>query len=458
MSNSDQISTLNILIYNFGFLPTKKSTLLPAIEELDRLFAGIKPEEVQKVINSARQKAKVVEASENAVVRELNRKRIEIRQMIAEKMAPMQEEDYISLVTQLAKTLVTNPEHGGIIDDVVDQYEIRMHDQIEKKGENIRHSITLLRNTSYTETALNSKVEDLIHEVRAWDMLAQPIQLKGQSSGLTHEISRQLGQELQQLSVFLHNEKNATAAAAKLTEEMQSVFAELPELATSFAEAHNTLSRLRDEQESVAGLSKDLDDLKEKAEKVGRAENGNGRDGMGRMVEIEDDYNYALDREAKCLISDAGEFNAKLARISSMDTETRNKIRTVACMIVRGAAIKLHNEHSETEIAADMLDRLTIIFGDIPELGSQLRNEQRTLENMKDAAKLNRAIKNGRIPASIRTSNGMYSSSTGTGSATRSYSSHSSSKSKSSSSGIGSIIGFIVFIIFALVSSSNGML
>ena len=95
MSNSDQISTLNILIYNFGFLPTKKSTLLPAIEELDRLFAGIKPEEVQKVINSARQKAKVVEASENAVVRELNRKRIEIRQMIAEKMAPMQEEDYI---------------------------------------------------------------------------------------------------------------------------------------------------------------------------------------------------------------------------------------------------------------------------------------------------------------------------------------------------------------------------
>jgi len=463
MSYSDQISTLNILIYNFAFLPVRTSTLQPAIEEIDKLFADIKPEEVQKVINSARKKAKVVEVTENDIIRELNRKRTEIRQMIAEKMTPMPEDDYINLVTQLAKTLVTNPEHGGIIDDVVDQYEIRMHDQIEKKGEDIRHSISILRNTSCAEATLNYKVDELIRDVRAWDVLAQPIQLKGQSSGLTHEISRQLGQELQQLSVFLHNEKNATAAAARLTKEMQSVFAELPELATSFTEAHNTLSRLRDEQESVAGLTKDLDNLKEEAERVGRAEVvDRGRIAMASDL-IEDvaydpDFNYGLQKDANYLLNHASDFNQKLDRITSIDAETKNKIRTVACMMVRGAAIKLHNEHNETEIAADMLSSLMHIFGDIPELGGQLRNEQRTLENMKDAAKLNRAIKNGRIPASIRTSNGIYSSSTGTGSATRSYSSYSSSKSKSSSSGIGSIIGFIVFIIFALVSSSNGML
>ena len=425
-----QLAKLNAIIFNFQFATPEVKTLAEAINNLEHSFSKTTPDKMLPVINSARKQAKMPEVSENDITRELNRKRSEVRQMITDKVSGLAEKDYILLATRLAESLENSDETGGVIDDFIDRYEIQMHEQLQKRAERILSSIATIRTLS-NEEQINQLVDELIRDVKSWDTVAQPIQLKGRSTGLTHDISQQLGKEMQQLSVYLHNEKSATTAAAKIAEEMQVVFAELPELAESFSEASGVLSRMRDEQQLFGALSKDLDALKERTEKLSRVWTG-------------------LPQEVSTIREKIRTLNKQIKALDT-DSETKEKLRTFVCLISREAAIKLHNERHETAQAALMLGELEVQFWDLPDIGSRVSGEAKQLADM---AGLTGRVGKGptvEVVGDIPRTSGNYA-----GIYTNSKSNNKNSNTSRSGSRSTGWFFYVLLGLFALFSTANG--
>lgn len=367
---TDQISELNIQIYNFQFVQTQTAALKQAVESLDKTFAGLDAEKVCTIINTGRKKAKMSEASANDVRREINRKRADLRQIITEKTAGIPEKQYVKLVTMLAEKSAKDEKHGGIIEDMVDQYEIRMHDSIQKNANDISNAITKIRNADYKHAKnYDSDINSLIQKVRNWDKLAQPVQLKAQASGMTHEISQQLGKELRDLAIYLHNEKNATEVSVRITEAMKSIFAELPELSAAL---ENDAELLK-EQEKQKSIAESLEKLQRTADELTNKRGQTDEELSSRITG---------------LFKSAQSLDKTIRNTQSISEDNKKQLRKTACMIIRGAAIKLHNEQQKTRIAADMTERLMDMYGDLPELKAQLQREYQQLEQMSAQSRL----------------------------------------------------------------------
>ena len=428
--DADALSLLNISTFNLRNVQT--SALPVAIRQLDTYAAQATPQNILPVINAVRTRAKMAAVSENDVIRELNRKRAEIRQTITDSMSSVPDTDYVRMVTGLAEMLGAQTEHGGVIEDVVDQYEIRMHDQIKQLADQIRSHILLIMLAGNVSP---SDVDSLIQEVRNWDSLAQPIQLKGQSSGLTHEESKELGNELRKLAVFLHNEKHETELAAKIAKAMQSVFAELNELAASFSKDYEQLSQMGNQKEALEVI--------EAIEKFKQLCKTDSPTDATRLVS-----------EAEHIQQKARELNRMLLDLKNIDPTQRTQLRTLVCAIARAAAIFMHNTISEavantalardeatlyivgtaTGKAADIMDVLNACFSDVPDFGTKLRSEAQQLRSMAGLSVL--AGRNRSVGSASR---GPYSSaysrtvSTSGSAAKTAYSSASSNLSKTTS-------------------------
>ena len=122
---------------------------------------------------------------------------------------------------------------GVILSDVIDQYEVRMQSALEESTDEIEKHIERIKSLANDE-AVSSNIDSLIRRVEKWDVLAQPLQLKSQASGMPHEISEHLGSELRNLALYLHNEKGLTKEALTLVNAIKSVFAELGVLSDLF--------------------------------------------------------------------------------------------------------------------------------------------------------------------------------------------------------------------------------
>ena len=168
-SEADALSRLNVSAYNLRFARMTDAALADTIRRLDATAAEAGAGTVLPLILAARSKARMPEVSEDDIARELNRKRGEIRQIVAEKLSTMPRQDYVRLMTTLAETLVGQSERGGVIDDAVDQYEIRMHDELRKRADEIRTRIEAVKACG---TVSSNEIDGLIEEVKAWDELA----------------------------------------------------------------------------------------------------------------------------------------------------------------------------------------------------------------------------------------------------------------------------------------------
>ena len=349
--NVSDLCKLNQEIYNFRFMEMKEDLIREAVLNLDLLFAKASVKNIRATILLCRMRARMPEVSDNDITRELNRKRSEIRQMITEKLEPLTEEEYVRFVTQLAEKLVRQEENGGVVKDVVDQYEIRMHDEIEQQADRIRERITAIQNA---EDPSSSAIDKLIVEVEEWDKLAQPIQLIGQTTGLTHDLSRTLGNELRQLAVYLHNVKQKTEEAAKISKAMQSVFAELTELSATFSKDYEQLEKMVDQKEIVDEVVA----LKDMCSGTSLLTNRSAID--KRVCELDE----------------------KIRKLPNISEEDRRQLRMAVCSVVREAAVQLHNSSNGEYVAdaASMMRFLAVHFGSLPEIGKKVQEEAAQLE------------------------------------------------------------------------------
>lgn len=123
-------------------------------------------------------------------------------------------------------------EHApGLIDDLVDTYEVETQGFLQKEAENIHKLIKAVRDSaSRGEVAVNPYVDKLCLVARNWDAVAQPIQLSTKARGIDHEASQTLAYEIRNVAIDLFNNHGMLAQSQQLTSLLQELFAEVPEV------------------------------------------------------------------------------------------------------------------------------------------------------------------------------------------------------------------------------------
>ena len=278
VNNNGQISTdglsslskLNATLYNFSISQEEDTYELGySILDIDEQYSALDYAEIADEVNRNRTAAKIAGVQENDISEELNRKRNDIRQAISERLANLDQDTYVELITMLAEKCIADDEYedGVILSDVVDQYEVRMQAQLEESTERIESHIGHIQHLANDE-AIGDNIKSLIRQVQKWDKIAQPLQLKSQASGMPHEMSEHLGRELRELALFLHNEKGLSEEALALVDAMQDVFAELDGLAELFESDSDALNELIKDNAEAEAVLKEIQALQSVAEDI----------------------------------------------------------------------------------------------------------------------------------------------------------------------------------------------
>lgn len=141
----------------------------------------------------------------------------------------------------------------GLIDDLVDSYEVETQGILQKEAENVRKLITTVRDwVSSGEAVVKPYVDKLDSIARNWDKIAQPIQLSAKARGIVHEPSRELAYELRSLAIDLFNKHGMLAHSQRLTGLIQELFAEVPEIADRAEEDADTLADIFQQRQTAA--------------------------------------------------------------------------------------------------------------------------------------------------------------------------------------------------------------
>ncbi|MER8573540.1 hypothetical protein [Mesorhizobium sp. M1374] len=123
----------------------------------------------------------------------------------------------------------------------------------------LRHRIDVGINRFRADTADQAALEEIETSLLRWDELSQPAQLLAQQKGRDEPQARELFQHLRGFMIELANEKNAPAAALRISKICTNVFAELP----------RAVAQLKDDLGALQGLvdqegAKDLIEFVEK--------------------------------------------------------------------------------------------------------------------------------------------------------------------------------------------------
>lgn len=354
-----QLSKLNATLHNFSVSEESDPFEIGyAILDIDEQYSGLNTDEIIATINRNREIAKVAAVQEKDIAEEINKKRDDIRQTITERLSAIDQDSYVELVTMLAEKCIADEDYedGVVLADVVDQYEVRMQSQLEESTDEIESHIARIQQLVNDE-AISDNINSLIRRVQKWDKLAQPLQLKSQASGMPHEISERLGQQLRGLALYLHNEKGKTEEALTLVDAMKDVFAELFGLADLFDSDSDALNDLLQGEEEAKALLAELDAVQKQGESL-------------KTFATTTSVNSFVDRVRK--------LDAKLKTIN-LDAETRTKVRENLCYMARGVAIDLHNTRQKTSEALTIAKALASEFADMPSLTLKLTQDVATL-------------------------------------------------------------------------------
>lgn len=119
-----------------------------------------------------------------------------------------------------------------LIDDLVDSYAVETQGFLQKEAENAQKLITAARDSAKSGESVVKPIVDKLEAVaRNWEKVAQPIQLSAKSRGIDHELSYEIAYSIRSLAIDLFNEHDMLTQSQRLTELIQEIFAELPEVA-----------------------------------------------------------------------------------------------------------------------------------------------------------------------------------------------------------------------------------
>ncbi|HOV17964.1 MAG TPA: hypothetical protein PLK10_00915 [Ottowia sp.] len=205
------------------------------IMETAYLAEELSPDEVLRDINEDRAVSGFPEVRAlDQVEAELTERKRYYRGAIKDALDRLPPMTLVQVMTETVDGVTSGGEdHApGLIDDLVDSYEVETQGILQQEGENVRKLIKAARDHAGSgEAAVKPYVDKLDAVARNWDKIAQPIQLSSKARGIDHEASRDLAYEIRSLAIDLFNKHDMLAQSQRLTGLIQEIFSEVPEIA-----------------------------------------------------------------------------------------------------------------------------------------------------------------------------------------------------------------------------------
>jgi len=235
-SQLPKLAHLNLLAAAFESIDgqQKAGDLSKFIQEVASLAENLSSEDVLQDINADRavsdfQTVKAVEQVEE----ELTERKRYYRNAIKEALNKLPTATLIQVMTDTVDGVTAGGKNSapGLIDDLVDSYEVETQEFLEKEAENIDKLIKSIRDAAGSgETAVKPYIDKLDAVARNWDKVAQPIQLSAKARGIGHKASQDVAYKIRNLAVDLFNKNGMLAQSQRLTNLIQNIFSEVPDV------------------------------------------------------------------------------------------------------------------------------------------------------------------------------------------------------------------------------------
>ena len=216
------------------------------IMETAYLAEELSPEDVLRDINEDRAVSGFPEVRTlDQIEAELNERKRYYRGAIRDALDRLSPMTLILVMTEIVDSVTSGGEYHapGLVDDLVDSYEVETQGVLQKEFENIHKLIKAARQHAGSgEAAVKPYVDKLDAVARNWDKIAQPIQLSSKARGIDHEASRDLAYEIRSLAIDLFNKHDMLAQSQRLTSLIQELFSEVPEIADRVEEDADALA------------------------------------------------------------------------------------------------------------------------------------------------------------------------------------------------------------------------
>lgn len=252
------LAHLNLLAAAFEAVDSKHdpNDLATFIGETAYLAEELSSEEVLRDINEDRAVSGFPEVRAlDQIEDELVERKRYFRGAIKDALNRLPPMALIQVMTETVDCVTSGgDEHApGLVDDLVDSYEVETQDVLQKEAENVRKLIKAARDQADAgEAAIKSYVDRLEAVVRNWDKIAQPIQLSSKARGIDHEASRSLAYEIRSLAIDLFNKHDMLAHSQRLTALIQELFSEVPEIADRAEEDADALADIFQQRKQSA--------------------------------------------------------------------------------------------------------------------------------------------------------------------------------------------------------------
>lgn len=137
-----------------------------------------------------------------------------------------------------------------LLDDLIDSYAVEVQAALDMGASRIRRLVAAVKSSvGNGAPAVDAKIAQLEVATRKWDAIAQPIQLSYKARGMDHEVSHGLANEIRSLAVDLFNSHDLLVQAQRITELLQEIFAELPDVSEQLEEDADALEDVAEKRQ-----------------------------------------------------------------------------------------------------------------------------------------------------------------------------------------------------------------
>ena len=194
----------------------------------------VQADEVTALVNEARVAAGLPRASKQDVTEELRDRANSYRDTIERCLDTLETQRMAVVVTSVVNTATRKgtTHASALVDTLIDSYyDRRVSGTMDERRKGIANLAARVR--ADASGGRIARVPAIVGEIeralRAWDVLAQPIQVSLASRGMSHPPSDEIMRDTRNLAVFLINEHGVAflEVAQSLTKTLRKVFAEM---------------------------------------------------------------------------------------------------------------------------------------------------------------------------------------------------------------------------------------
>lgn len=227
---------------------TEPKAFAALVMEMAEVVDELDVDDIMRDINEDRAVSGFPEVtSAEAIEAELVERRRHYRTAIKDALNRLPAASIVTVMDEVVTDSTLDGSHPayGLVDELVDGYEVETQDFLQKEAENVTKLIEAARRAAAgSEAVVKPLVDNLERVVRNWVSVAHPIQVSAKGRGTSHEASKMLAREIRSLGIDLFNEHDQLAATNRITALLKELFEHVPEFAEQVEEDAQALQNI----------------------------------------------------------------------------------------------------------------------------------------------------------------------------------------------------------------------